>query len=317
MTEATPRQEIDIFISHQTNEAIVAEALKTAIGQAFGESVRVFVSSDFESLRGGVQWYQAILDALRTCKVIVVLLTDESVSARWINFEAGVGCGAQRPVVPCTFREFPPGEIGHPLSELMARDLSGEAGCRALFQDIEQYAGYLRKTDIDFGALVKHIRQESVSGPMKQIFFEPVLELQPGGEYELCFELVYKGRRAVHLIYVEAAVPDDVIHKPFPSGADGEIYAVSQIQLHDTGYMMARFQATDSSTITRLGVPALPKVLTSSMRCHRLGRPRFSIRREIDVKASSAVLVYHAVVEEFNTGPESTELKCIRVVPKA
>jgi hypothetical protein len=35
-----------------------------------------------------------------------VLITDESVAARWINFEAGVGCGSRRPVIPCTFREF-------------------------------------------------------------------------------------------------------------------------------------------------------------------------------------------------------------------
>jgi hypothetical protein len=50
-----------IFISHIGDEAPVADALKAYLMRCFGPSLQVFVSSDYDSIATGEEWYRAIV----------------------------------------------------------------------------------------------------------------------------------------------------------------------------------------------------------------------------------------------------------------
>lgn len=53
------------FISHVTEEAVVAAALKGALARDFLQMLDVFVSSDGESISAGDDWLESIDGALQ------------------------------------------------------------------------------------------------------------------------------------------------------------------------------------------------------------------------------------------------------------
>jgi hypothetical protein len=50
--------------------------------------------------------------------VVIVLLSPDSLERRWINFEAGVGVGAEATVIPVVMHGLVRGDVGHPLTSL-------------------------------------------------------------------------------------------------------------------------------------------------------------------------------------------------------
>jgi hypothetical protein len=89
-----------VFISHIVEEKAAANRLKDPLRATFGPTLEIFVSSDYESIGSGEDWFNAICGALRVARVVFVLLSEASVDRRWINFEAGVGVGALALVTP-------------------------------------------------------------------------------------------------------------------------------------------------------------------------------------------------------------------------
>jgi hypothetical protein len=68
-----------IFISHIADEAPVADALKTYLMRCFGQRFSIFVSSDYDSIATGEEWYRAIVNAIRSASAVVVLLSRDSI----------------------------------------------------------------------------------------------------------------------------------------------------------------------------------------------------------------------------------------------
>ena len=86
-----------IFISHDlqgTPEAIrFMEILRSASGPEFS----FFLASDRDSLGSSQAWLPAVLQELRNCDELIVLITSrETFSRAWINFEIGVMVGLSR-----------------------------------------------------------------------------------------------------------------------------------------------------------------------------------------------------------------------------
>jgi TIR domain len=70
-----------IFISHISEEAEVATALKDVIEQHFPGPSKVFVSSDGESIKMGRDWLDKVFSALRTCEAQIVVCSPKSVTS--------------------------------------------------------------------------------------------------------------------------------------------------------------------------------------------------------------------------------------------
>jgi hypothetical protein len=100
-----------VFISHITEERSVALVLQKYLRLAFGSDFPVFVSSDAKSIGGGKKWYTEIIESLRLSEVVLVLVSQESRGRTWINFEAGVGEGAESLVIPVGIAHFPLGQL--------------------------------------------------------------------------------------------------------------------------------------------------------------------------------------------------------------
>lgn len=125
-----------IFLSHISDERPLALRLKTFLEKSLVPAVPIFVSSDYESIQSGEDWYQAILAGIRRSEVVVSILSPESIERRWINFEAGIGIGQYSRVIPVVWRGLQKGVIGLPLGQLQARELAYERGMNALLATI-------------------------------------------------------------------------------------------------------------------------------------------------------------------------------------
>jgi hypothetical protein len=86
-----------IFLSHISDEAPVAKALKIKLEKALS-GIEVFVSS--EDIHLGEQWLNVINDNMKDAKMIITLCSPVSIRSPWVNFESGSGWTREIPVVP-------------------------------------------------------------------------------------------------------------------------------------------------------------------------------------------------------------------------
>lgn len=149
--------ENQVFISHIDPEKDIALRLQALYRSAFGPDFKVFVSSNKRSIGGGKQWFDEIVSALRSSKVVIPLLSRESVEARWINFEAGVGLGVKARVIPVVLGDLQKGDLGPPLSLLQLRDLSDVEEVRELLNEICEETGRVRNC-VDTESFVQKIQ---------------------------------------------------------------------------------------------------------------------------------------------------------------
>lgn len=125
-----------IFISHINEERPLALRLQKLFETALSPQPPVFVSSDYDSIKSGEEWYRAILEGIRRSEAVVVLLSPESIDRRWINFEAGFGLGQESKVIPVVWRGLTKGEVRLPLGQLHARELTDREECATLLRHL-------------------------------------------------------------------------------------------------------------------------------------------------------------------------------------
>jgi hypothetical protein len=85
-----------IFISHDTRDADLAEALSKLLSSVSAGVLKSFRSSDRKGSQGieyGVEWYPELMSRLDTASDVVCLLTPRSLDRPWILYEAGVAKG--------------------------------------------------------------------------------------------------------------------------------------------------------------------------------------------------------------------------------
>lgn len=85
-----------VFISHDSQDADLAEAFDELLTDASGGMLKSFRSSDRKGTAGiefGAEWYKAIMEKLGSATDVVALLTQQSIDRPWILYEAGVAKG--------------------------------------------------------------------------------------------------------------------------------------------------------------------------------------------------------------------------------
>jgi hypothetical protein len=85
-----------VFISHDTRDAELAEALADLVADVSVGTVKSFRSSDNKGTSGiefGENWYTAILAKLGEATDVIAILTTNSVDRPWILYEAGIAAG--------------------------------------------------------------------------------------------------------------------------------------------------------------------------------------------------------------------------------
>jgi hypothetical protein len=85
-----------VFISHDTRDALLAEAFSKLVSSVSAGMLKTFRSSDRKGGQGfeyGVEWFPELMKQLESACDVVCLLTDRSLGRPWILYEAGVAKG--------------------------------------------------------------------------------------------------------------------------------------------------------------------------------------------------------------------------------
>lgn len=141
------------------------------------------------------------MSTLKGARVVLVLLSDESRTREWINFEAGFGKGAGASVVPVSIRQFVLGKLRLPLAGLQGRisdDLEG------LIYDVESTCD-VRAKQVDRLDYLEELRKAEDLVAYKSIVLRPYLE-NTGGSAKLRFEIRNQGNTDIELLHVDVFI---------------------------------------------------------------------------------------------------------------
>jgi len=112
-----------VFISFIHEEASYAKAVQSFITQILGSEAKPFLSSDKMQVYAGEKWLERIMDELEQAKVVILMLSEESVKRPWVNFEAGAAWTRGIMTIPVCFAGLRKDNLPKPYSSLQAVDL--------------------------------------------------------------------------------------------------------------------------------------------------------------------------------------------------
>lgn len=145
-----------VFVSHISEDEVVAEWLKTTLNRDFLRLLEVFVSSDTESIEVGTPWFDSVRKALAEARVLVVLCSEASVRKPWINFEVGAAWIIDKPIIPLCHSGLKPAALPMPLSLRQGIELSDPEGIRRLYQGLAREFGF-GAPERDFAELARQV----------------------------------------------------------------------------------------------------------------------------------------------------------------
>lgn len=286
------KKTVGIFISHITEEKAVANKLKSFIRQALGRDVGVFVSSDYISIPGGEPWFTKIVESLKSVKVVLVLLSEHSVDRRWINFEAGIGIGAEAKVIPVVFRNLDKGDVGVPLSELQVRDLHDPRGVRGILSDIESQIG-VKARSVDEELFVEELEEIEKTLPAKGVFLAPSLAYKDQGAADLKFMLLNKGNKDVELIELWAAIPSSIKETSWAAMPVPPALMVEEKTFDSNLYIVKKYLAGVEPARTgyyRIDFVILPRLMSVSMFPFEVKELIFALKRGLSIADGSEMI---------------------------
>lgn len=147
-----------IFVSHKTCDADIARELQSALDQEFLGLPRFFNASDQESLQPGTAWFDSIVEALRSCAVLLAILSPTALASPWVNFESGAAWLQDTLLIPCCIGQVRKSSLPAPYGNLQAVELDDPDDLDQLFRRLASKAG-LRFTSHDRTPLAKKLAE--------------------------------------------------------------------------------------------------------------------------------------------------------------
>jgi hypothetical protein len=92
-----------VFISFIHEEIEWAECVQGFINLILGSDAAPFMSSDKFQVYAGEKWLDRIMGELKESKVVLLMLSKESVKRPWVNFEAGAAWTRDIVTIPVCF----------------------------------------------------------------------------------------------------------------------------------------------------------------------------------------------------------------------
>jgi hypothetical protein len=220
----------EVFISHIAEEKPIALVLQKHLKRAFGDGMEVFVSSDARSIGGGQKWYNYILQTLRSTRVILVLVSQESKRREWINFEAGVGEGREARVIPVAIKNFPLSQLPYPLAGFQGRSVD-DIG--SIIDDIGNVLGST-PSDEDALSYEAEIAEAERTLIYKSLKVEPV----PDQSF-LRFDIENVGTVDLELLMLEVYIPQSLLPPYTNAAVAGAGIGLTVTRRNDQPYIWA------------------------------------------------------------------------------
>ncbi len=136
-----------VFISFIHEEAGYAEAVQAFITQILGPEAKPFLSSDKLQVYAGEKWLDRIMDELKEAKVVILMLSTESMKRPWVNFEAGAAWTREIKTIPVCFGGLGKDFIPKPYSNLQAVDLQSYGDDEYLARSVAHHLGVPEPVD--------------------------------------------------------------------------------------------------------------------------------------------------------------------------
>jgi hypothetical protein len=137
----------DVFISFIHEEGETAAAVQTFVNQMLSGQANAFLSSDKFQVYAGELWLERILEELGAAKVVLLILSEKSVTRPWVNFEAGAGWFTKKKIIPLCIKELNKDNLPKPYSSPQAIDLKYTDEQLYLIRSIAHHLG-IREPEI-------------------------------------------------------------------------------------------------------------------------------------------------------------------------
>jgi hypothetical protein len=143
----TYQDEKDIFFSHSSQDQKALSRLKDFLCKKLendgGHKVKIFLSSDGESIPFGKNWVYELEEALDGAKIMFVFLSPNSINSHWIYFEAGIAYKNEIDVIPVGIMGVDlSSDVGMPLSLLQGFNIQSELGLNNIISKINKIFGW-------------------------------------------------------------------------------------------------------------------------------------------------------------------------------
>lgn len=115
-----------VFISFIHEEEKVAAAVQRLIKKKL-KGAEVFLSSDQWQIHAGEIWLERIRSELNSAKVVILMLSSQSVKRPWVNFEAGAAWLTGKAIIPVCYGGLSRDTLPKPYSGIQALNLREEA----------------------------------------------------------------------------------------------------------------------------------------------------------------------------------------------
>ncbi len=149
-----------VFLSHLSEERVVATALKERLTRDFLGLIDVFVSSDGESIAAGEQWLISIETALAECDLLITLCSPHSIRRPWVNFEAGAAWMRKIPIIPVCHAGLTASDLPMPLSLRQGVLLGEPEGLSRLYTQVARVLN-CQPPPSDFEILARELSKAS------------------------------------------------------------------------------------------------------------------------------------------------------------
>jgi hypothetical protein len=117
-----------IFISYVHEDVAVAEALQKLLRAELALGDEIFLAADETKILAGDVWLEKIRAAIRSAKIMLLLLSGRSFGRSWVHFEAGAAwLSRTKTVVPLCLGRMNKSELPHPYSGMQTLQLPDDA----------------------------------------------------------------------------------------------------------------------------------------------------------------------------------------------
>lgn len=128
-----------VFFSHSNADKLTLSKFREALLAKTANSVEIFLSSDGQSIRLGVNWVKRIEDALKQAKIMFVFLSPNALAKpSWIHFEAGYAYANDIRVIPVGIDGVDLGDLPPPLRLLQGFNIRNEEGANNVISVINE-----------------------------------------------------------------------------------------------------------------------------------------------------------------------------------
>jgi hypothetical protein len=146
-----------VFIAHSDNDQVLAVRLEHELKLIFGNSIKVFNSSNPSMIKAGKDWFHYITDEHKKAKLGLLMITNSAVNNPWIAFEAG-GFFLRREsvAIPVFFSKDDIIRLPYPLAGIQGKKLWQKESREALIAEISQHIG-MPAMDYDDSRFVSNV----------------------------------------------------------------------------------------------------------------------------------------------------------------